>query len=109
MTVSGVYRTDHAPEGVQIDLGAKPVEAIARALQFPGWFGGNWDALEDCLSDLSWRTPPHRLILKNFRKGDELGILIDVLRSVAQFWMENGESFVAVFVDPGGELDLPPL
>jgi hypothetical protein len=109
MTRSGVYRADDAPEGVQIDLGAKPIEAIARALQFPGWFGGNWDALEDCLSDLSWRKPPYRLVLRNFRKGDELGILIDVLASVAQFWAEKGESFVAVFVDPGRELDLPPL
>jgi RNAse (barnase) inhibitor barstar len=110
MTRSGVYRADDPPEGdVQIDLGAKPIEAIARALQFPDWFGGNWDALEDCLSDLSWRKPPYRLVLRNFRKGDELGILIDVLGSAAQFWNEHGESFVAVFVDPRRELDLPAL
>jgi RNAse (barnase) inhibitor barstar len=28
---------------------------IASALQFPAWFGQNWDALFDCLTDLSWR------------------------------------------------------
>jgi hypothetical protein len=109
MTRSGVYRADDAPEGVQIDLGAKPIEAIARALRFPDWFGGNWDGLEDCLIDLSWRKPPHRLVLQGFRTGDELGILIDVLASAAQFWDEQGESFVAVFVDPRRELDLPAL
>jgi hypothetical protein len=109
MKRSGVYRSDVPPEGVHIDLGEKPIEAIARALGFPGWFGGNWDALEDCLGDLSWRAPPHRLVLKNFRRGDELGILIDVLSSTAQFWEAQGESFVAVFVDPKRELDLPPL
>ena len=109
MKRSGVYRSDAPSEGVQIDLGDRPIEAIAKALGFPGWFGGNWDALEDCLGDLSWRAPPHRLVLKNFRRGDELGILIDVLSSSAQFWEEQGGSFVAVFVDPKRELDLPSL
>ena len=109
MKRSGVFRCDTAIEGVQVDLGKEPIAAIAKALDFPGWFGGNWDALEDCLGDLSWREPPHRLVLRNFTKSDELGILIDVLASAAQFWEEQGESFVAVFVDPRRKLDLPSL
>jgi len=109
MTRSGVFRSDRPVEGVQIDLGGEPIDAIARALGFPDWFGGNWDALEDCLGDLSWRKPPYRLVLRNFRPGDDLGILIDVLSSTAAFWDEQGESFVAIFVDPRRELDLPEL
>jgi hypothetical protein len=109
MKRSGVFRSDEPIEGVQIHLGSKPLGAIADALAFPAWFGGNWDALEDCLGDLSWRKPPHRLVLRDFEKGDDLGILIDILRSTAQFWEEQGESFLAVFVDPRRELDLPRL
>jgi hypothetical protein len=30
------------------------MERCARALRLPQWFGRNWDALADCLTDLSW-------------------------------------------------------
>lgn len=107
MRRSGVFRADAAPEGVQVSLGDRPIEAIARALGFPAWFGGNWDALEDCLGDLA--EPETLLVLRDFRRNEDLGILIDVLSSAAQFWSEQGRSFAAVFVDPRRELDLPAL
>ncbi|MFD4633118.1 barstar family protein [Streptomyces sp. NPDC058284] len=30
------------------------MERCARGLGLPDWFGRNWDALADCLTDLSW-------------------------------------------------------
>lgn len=30
------------------------LDKCAADLGFPGWFGHNWDALADCLMDLSW-------------------------------------------------------
>jgi RNAse (barnase) inhibitor barstar len=46
---------------VRIDLGGcwekgAVLARIAAALQFPAWFGKNWDALFDCLVDMSWRA-----------------------------------------------------
>ncbi len=31
-------------------------QTLAQALAFPGWYGGNLDALFDCLTDLSEET-----------------------------------------------------
>ena len=86
------------------------LERIARALAFPQWFGGNWDALEDCLGDLSWREGEGlALLFTEFTPDDELGILIDVLRSSAEAWAQRGVRFHCVFVDPQGRLKLPEL
>ena len=30
------------------------LEVLASELRFPKYFGFNWDALEECLADLSW-------------------------------------------------------
>jgi barstar (barnase inhibitor) len=118
---SGIYRTsaaqaiEEATRGsaldvVTIDAAASVFDAMARALDFPDWFGANWDALEDCLSDLSWRKREgHVLLLRSYPAGDELGLLTDVLRSVADYWAGRGKPFFAVFVDPQKRLALPDL
>jgi hypothetical protein len=121
---SGVYRTSHERDildalsagghdvaHVMLASGKEAMLAsIAHSLGFPDWFGGNWDALEDCLTDLSWRGDGARVFLFTHPKaGDDLGILFDVLAAAADFWKERGRGFFAIFVDPGGSLDLPDL
>lgn len=118
---SGVYRASRAGaildavagssfDVVTIDAaGRKPLEKIAHALAFPQWFGGNWDALEDSLGDLSWRQGEgHLLLFSGYPRG-ERPLLIDVLRSSAEYWAGRGKPFFAVFVDPARELPLPDL
>ena len=86
------------------------LERIAASLAFPQWFGANWDALEDCLTDLSWREAGgHVLLVEGSMPGDVLGILIDVLASSAEFWAARGKPFFAVLVDPQRKLGLPDL
>jgi hypothetical protein len=83
---------------------------LAVALGFPDWFGHNWDALEDCLTDLSWReATAHVLLIEEAKPGDDLGVLIDILRSSAESWAARGKPFFAIFVDPGHALPLPAL
>jgi Barstar (barnase inhibitor) len=38
------------------------LEVIASAARLPWYFGGNWDALEECLADLDWSEPPRLVI-----------------------------------------------
>ena len=118
---SGVYRTSRADDLVEatrggtldvvrVDAAHDPIAAIARALAFPAWFGGNWDALEDSLSDLSWRPAKGRvLILDGVAPGDDAGILVDVLRAAAEHWAAQRTSFIAVLLDPQRRLSLPDL
>jgi hypothetical protein len=125
---SGVYRMPRADEvlgaarGTRLDLahvdlaGAADKEALlarlAQALGFPEWFGHNWDALEDCLADLSWRAGEGHVLLIE-RQGElpleDLGVLIDVLAAAAGHWRGRGHPFFAIFVDPEGVLALPEL
>jgi hypothetical protein len=120
---SGVYRAARADEIVDAVSGSKLavvriafadkdtlLKKIAAALDFPDWFGANWDALEDCLSDLSWRKAGgHVLLFEQAKPTDDLGVLIDVLRSSAEFWAGRGKPFFAVFIDPARALPLPEL
>jgi hypothetical protein len=88
------------------------LRTIAGALAFPSWFGGNWDALEDCLADLSWlEAHGHVLAFEGFHvlPAGDLGVLHDVLIAAAEFWCERGKPFFAVFVDPERSLGLPQL
>jgi hypothetical protein len=120
---SGVYRVsrmDEVEDAVQgsklalarVAFADKPalLHNMASALGFPDWFGHNWDALEDCLTDLSWRDAPgYVLLIESPRPGDDLGVLIDILRSSADFWAGRGKPFFALFVDPQRSLPLPDL
>lgn len=118
---SGVYRAsvaqaiEEAARGsaldvVAIDAATNVLEAMARALDFPDWFGANWDALEDSLSDLAWRKGEgHVLLLRSYPAGDELGVLIDVLRTAAEYWAGRHKPFFAVFIDPQKRLALADL
>ena len=120
---SGVYRVSRVTEvedalkGSNLSLVRVPfadkaqlLKNIASALGFPDWFGHNWDALEDCLTDLSWRDAPgYVLLIERPRPGDDLGVLVDILRSSAEFWAGRGKPFFALFVDPERALPLPEL
>jgi hypothetical protein len=83
------------------------LENIAKALAFPEWFGRNWDALEDCLTDLSWSPAAGYVLI--FENALSNGVMTDILASAAEFWRDRGKPFFAVLIDPQRKMALPDL
>ncbi|MEC5387191.1 barstar family protein [Uliginosibacterium sp. H3] len=72
---------------------------IGQALRFPAWYGENWDALADCLTDLSWSEAEGFVLA--VRGSDALRTaqpelwqtLVDLLNEVSDFWRDNQIAF----------------
>lgn len=66
--------------------------ALASAGSFPEYFGGNWDALEDCLRDLSWISKKEVVIVHNDLplQGTpaECCIYLEILQTVLDDWAQ---------------------
>ncbi len=92
------------------------LKRCAAKLQFPGYFGHNWDALHECLLDLAGTGSPGTVV--HWRRGAVLAkrapgtikTALEVLRESALYWASTGRVFlVVVDRDCAPGLDLPPL
>jgi len=81
------------------------LRAIAGAMQFPDYFGMNWDAVIDCLRDLADRQPAEGYVL--FLHGAEglwrhgltwMGELVEVWLTAAEESGHDGVPLHLVFV-----------
>ena len=74
---------------------------MASQLDFPRTFGGNWDALLDCLRDLSWlKANGYALFFSDadgLRRDAEkdFDTLLDVLDEASQYWAGQNVPFWA--------------
>jgi RNAse (barnase) inhibitor barstar len=76
------------------------LDQIAKTLQFPEWFGNNWDALNDCLTDLEWLPSTRGYVLvfehsEHFgsRHAQEFENAIVVFQAASEFWKTQGRPF----------------
>ena len=80
------------------------LERLANQLAFPDWFGQNWDALADCLTDFSWREAEGYVLvleqLGDFRAAgdDDFDTLIEILSDASASWSVLGIPFWAFLV-----------
>jgi RNAse (barnase) inhibitor barstar len=65
---------------------------FARALEFPDYFGHNWDALEECLTDLEWLPAKGYVLLiteaAHVLSNDETEYetFLEILRDAGEAW-----------------------
>ena len=80
------------------------LERIAWALDFPDWFGFNWDALRDCLTDLSWLSTEGFVVVLEHADAlyasapEVLDVALEVLGDAAADWGERGVP-MRIYVD----------
>lgn len=72
----------------------KLLRMLAQQFQFPAYFGHNWDALEECLRDLSW-LPAGNIEIRHHDLplppgSQDRQTYLQILQSAAAFWAESG-------------------
>lgn len=83
-------------DGEQVTDKASFLRVCAEAVEFPTYFGYNWDALEECIGDLSWAPAQGYVILYDSMwpiaaaKPDEWCIARSILASAVEVWRARG-------------------
>ena len=79
---------------------------IAEALEFPDWFGRNWDAFFDCLTDLSWLPASgYVLVLLNTAEmrrdaPEAFDTARSIMQEAAATWAKRGQTFRVIIDVP---------
>ena len=95
--------------GIKMRAYADLMTEFSAALQLPTYFGGNWDALDECLSDLDWFLPTTAIILRIDapeqvlidEEESDLRILVGIMR--------RAQAEFAASVDAGEQWDRPAI
>ena len=67
-------------------------DEMARALEFPDYFGHNWDAVEECLADLEWLPAKGYVLLFTDAQlilpddEEEFATFLEVLSDAGEAW-----------------------
>lgn len=115
--LNGVYRLPQAGFDFKPVLDGRELldkhaflAAIGRAFNFPAYYGENWDALEECLGDMSWHTGPVALLIEQADAipASVMSIFLDIFSSIAEYWAAQ-ERGCSLFLSGFEDADIPLL
>jgi len=74
---------------------------VATAMHFPKDFGHNWDALEECLTDMDWVDADGYVIYYEHIEalqatGDQFDTFVEILRDAVQSWKEDDTAMIVL-------------
>lgn len=86
------------------------LDRCAVEFALPAYFGHNWDALQDCLRDLSWAPATCGYLVVYDRWGDLAAAdpqthrtLIDVFETTVAYWRETSTPMAVLLLEQGLE------
>ena len=89
-------------EGKNITRKEQLLNHAATALRFPADFGHNWDALEECLTDLEWVDADGYILYYDHIDGllsahpDQFETLVEILRDAVASWKADDTAMVVL-------------
>ena len=89
-------------EGKNITRKEQLLNHVATALHFPKDFGHNWDALEECLTDMEWADADGYVILYEHIDGllaahpDQFETFVEICRDAVASWKEDDKAMLVL-------------
>ncbi|WP_416137361.1 barstar family protein [Halomonas sp. HK25] len=77
------------------------LDALAASLAFPDYFGRNWDAAWDCLTELGWESGRAQVILLPEAPADgaAMAIFLALMSDACDHWAARGQTLAVLLVE----------